>query len=258
MGMGVGMGLPTIDPNAAAFIAAAGITDPTQKDAINTLVVTLKQKSLWSSLVAIYPIVGGTASTHKWNLKDPRDLDAAFRLNIGGGWTHNASGMTGNGTTNYADTFCNAGLPHQTPTAGAYGLYCSTSSVAASSEMGALFASNSLAATRQAGDLAYCVYGDAGFTTTPSTDGAGFFNVNRNGGNTEVWRNGVKIGDSAVAYLATNATYYLGAANNSGTPFQPSARPIKFGFIFAGTLTAQNQADLYAAVLAYQTALGRA
>lgn len=31
-------------------------------------------------MTAVYPFIGGTASTHKFNLKDPRDLDVAFRL----------------------------------------------------------------------------------------------------------------------------------------------------------------------------------
>lgn len=247
------------DPNAAAFIAAAGITNPTQQNAINTLVLSLKSASLWTPMVAGYPIVGGTADSHKINLKDPRDLDAAFRLSFGGGWTHNASGMTGNGTTNFADTFCNAGLPHQTPTAGAYGVYCTGSGTATSCEMGALGASASILATRQGGDVGYFLYGSAGFPEVTNTDGAGFFNVNRNGGTTEKWRNGVKLGETTEAYSATNSTYFLGSANDGGgAPFQPSARVIKFGFIFAGTLTVQNQADFNAAVLAYETALGRA
>jgi hypothetical protein len=54
---------------------------------------------------AIYPFVGGTATTHKWNLKDPRDVDAAFRLQFNGGWTHSSTGADPNGTTAYANTF---------------------------------------------------------------------------------------------------------------------------------------------------------
>ena len=52
---------------------------------------------------ALYPFVGGTATSHKFNLKDPRDLDAAFRLQFNGGWTHNSNGVTPNGTNGYAD-----------------------------------------------------------------------------------------------------------------------------------------------------------
>jgi len=93
------------DPAAQAFITAAGITDPTQQSAINNLVIGLKADGLWTNMTAIYPFVGGTATTHKYNLKDPRDLDAAYRLSFSGGWTHNANGITGNGVNSYADTF---------------------------------------------------------------------------------------------------------------------------------------------------------
>ena len=94
----------TTDADAQAFITAAAITDPTQQTAINNLVVGMKADGIWTKMKAIYPFVGGTASTHKWNLKDPRDLDAAFRLVFNGGWTHSSNGATPNGTNGYADT----------------------------------------------------------------------------------------------------------------------------------------------------------
>jgi hypothetical protein len=92
------------DPDAQAFLNAAVITDPTQAAAINTLTIGLKADGLWTKMKAIYPFVGGTASTHKYNLKDPRDLDAAYRLVFNGGWTHSATGALPNGTNAYADT----------------------------------------------------------------------------------------------------------------------------------------------------------
>ena len=58
---GVGSSAAT-DADADAFIAAAGITDATQKSAINTLVVGLKADSLWTKMKAIYPFVGGTVN----------------------------------------------------------------------------------------------------------------------------------------------------------------------------------------------------
>jgi hypothetical protein len=98
----------SFDPDAQAFITAAAITDPTQQTAIDNLVIGLKADGLWTNMQAIYPLVGGTASSHKWNLKDPRDLDAAYRLAFFGGWTHNSNGITGNGANTYADTFYNS------------------------------------------------------------------------------------------------------------------------------------------------------
>lgn len=102
------------DLDALAFINAAGITDTTQKNAINQLVLDLKSANIWGKMKAIYPFVGGTASSHKFNLKDPRDLDAAYRLVFAGGWTHSTTGAKPNGTTTYADTKFNlsANLPN--------------------------------------------------------------------------------------------------------------------------------------------------
>lgn len=95
------------DPDAIAFLGAAGLTDTTTRYAINNLVTGLKIKGLWTKMQAIYPIAGSTSTTQKWNLKDPRDLDAAFRLTFSGGWTHSSSGALANGTNAYADTYYN-------------------------------------------------------------------------------------------------------------------------------------------------------
>jgi len=92
------------DTDAQAFITASGITDTTQKTAINQLVTDLKGYGIWAKMKAIYPFVGGTATTHKFNLKDPRDLDVAYRLLFVGGGTHSATGYLPNGTDSYANT----------------------------------------------------------------------------------------------------------------------------------------------------------
>lgn len=95
------------DSDAQAFLTAAGISDLTISNAIDTFVKDLKTNGIWNKFYAIYPFVGGSAASHKWNLKDPRDLNAAFRLTFSGGLTHNANGITGNGLNGYADTYFN-------------------------------------------------------------------------------------------------------------------------------------------------------
>jgi len=88
----------SFDPDAKAFIDAAVLTDTTQKNAINTLVIDLKANSLWTKFKIIYPFIGGTSAKHKWNLKDPRDLDAAFRIvwtDPGGYVIHSSTGVRG-------------------------------------------------------------------------------------------------------------------------------------------------------------------
>ena len=66
-------GFRTKDADVIAFIKATGITDGTEFSAINYLVLDLKNKGLWTKINTLYPFVGGTATTHKYNLKDPRD-----------------------------------------------------------------------------------------------------------------------------------------------------------------------------------------
>jgi hypothetical protein len=91
------------DPDAFRFIEIAGLTDQTQITAVNNLVTGLKGYNLWNKMHAIYPFAGGTAFSNKWNLKDPRDLDIAYRLIFSGAWTFTSlgSGGGGNALTNW-------------------------------------------------------------------------------------------------------------------------------------------------------------
>jgi hypothetical protein len=98
----------TVDPDAAAYIAAyesaSGTLTDAQKGYINTLVAGLKADGLWSKLNAFYPMLGTTADMQKWNLIDPQDTNAAFRLTFTGSPTYAMTGITFNGTTQFANT----------------------------------------------------------------------------------------------------------------------------------------------------------
>ena len=115
-----------IDADATAFITAAAITNTTQQSAIDTLVKSMKSANIWTKMKAIYPFVGGTANSHRFNLKDPRDLDAAFRLTFSGGWTHSATGALPNGTTAYANTNLNPSTAISNGSSSHFSLYCNT------------------------------------------------------------------------------------------------------------------------------------
>lgn len=94
---------PNYQSESNAFFAAnTGLSDE-QKTAVNNLVIALKAIG-WSKFKAVYPFIGGSASAHKWNLINPADTDAAFRLTFAGGWTHDANGALPNGTDGYANT----------------------------------------------------------------------------------------------------------------------------------------------------------
>jgi hypothetical protein len=92
------------EADAQKFIDSAGITDVTQRFAINNLVKQLKDSALWTKFGAIYPLVGGTSASMKWNLKDPRDLDLAYRLTFYGSPTYAPTGVLFPTSADYADT----------------------------------------------------------------------------------------------------------------------------------------------------------
>jgi hypothetical protein len=94
-------------PETQAFIGSTGISDTNIHNAINQLIADLKGASLWERMIAIYPFVGGTEHTHKFNLKEPFDDDASFRLVFHGTWEHTITGAAPDGTTAYAEMFIN-------------------------------------------------------------------------------------------------------------------------------------------------------
>jgi hypothetical protein len=246
------------DADATAFITAAGITDATQQSAINTLVVDLKGYGIWTKMKAIYPFVGGTASTHKWNLKDPQDTNAAFRLVFSGGWTHSSTGALPNGTNGYANTNLNENtimtldnihITHYSRTNNTknvcdIGLWnvsnSGTHSIVNSSGISAIRNTN-LAAT----------------FTGPSSS-AGFFINSRILSNQHKFyvNNALFITINTASVSKVSLNYFLGARNNNGAAVLYSNRELAFASIGDG-LTDTEAANFYTAVQAYQTTLNR-
>lgn len=267
-GIGVGSfvsagGAAPVDADAQAFIDAAGITDATQQSAINTLVTDLKGYGIWSKMKAIWPFVGGTSSTHKWNLKDPRDLDAAFRLVFSGGWTHSSTGALPNGTNGYADTKLNPSsiLTQNSTHLATYlrtdtnGLHmdigASTNTTSSSILIYGRFSGNSIA--------------DTGFYLTSRISVAvanslGLYTIKRTANNNlKLFKNGSEIGNNTTTdnTLLPNSTTYISAINDgTGALSQFSNRQVAFASIGDG-LTDTEAANLYTAVQAYQTTLSR-
>jgi hypothetical protein len=251
------MGKSLYDPDAQAFITAAGITDATQKSAINTLVVALKNTSIWTKFNAIYPMVGGTATTHKFNLKDPRDLDAAFRLSFVGGWTHSLTGALPNGTTGYANTFLNASS-NLTNASNHLSYYSRTSTVGVTVEMGVSNgAGTNFVHLRNA--VNYVAGGAAAILSLTNISAAGFYMGSKTATNSRKgYRNGVNVSTSTTndttAYPSLKIA--LGARNDNGTYAVFSAKECAFATIGDG-LNDTEATNLYNAVQTFNTSLSR-
>ena len=242
------------DSDAQAFITAAAITDPTQETAINDLVVGLKADGLWSKMKAIYPIVGGTASSHKFNLKDPQDTDAAFRLTFSGGWTHSATGAKPNGTNGFADTHFIPINELASNVDASLSFYSRTDGNANSISIGAEFAF--LIQIRNGGKFYPQIGSTAQFPSFTNPDGLGYYSANRhpsNSLNIEGYKNGARVVNGAEDVGLVGISVTIGKANG-GSRF--SYRECAFATMGYG-LTVTEQANFYTRVQAFQTALSR-
>ena len=252
-------GAGSVDTDAQAFITAAGITNTTQQNAINTLVTDLKSYNIWTKMKAIYPFVGGSASSHKWNLKDPRDLDAAFRLVFNGGWTHSSTGALPNGTTGYADTKLK---PNNilTLNSNSLGYYSGSNITETNPDMCNMGSFNSVtqaflvaklnsrhASRTNGNELSYNSTSMTGFNTASrQSSTVGVINVN-----------GVNVVTGTANGTLPTENVWLGNLNTFNFAYNGWVKnDFRFAYISDG-LSNSESANFYTAVQAYQTSLGR-
>lgn len=268
--LGLGLGLnrggikSRVDSDAAAFLTAAGITDPTISSAINRLVLNYKGQGnlnnsvdLWNETKSLYPFVGGTATTNKFNLKNPSDLDAAFRLLFSGGWTHNANGITGNGSNSFANTFFNPSTQLGTSN-GRFGLYIRNNVNETRYDMGCNNSPAEFALlSRFVGNMLTPYGVVAPYPQVATADCRGLNMVNRlSATNTTGYKNGVKVIDAAQVESKPNFNIYIGAANNGGSATTATTKNYAFGIIGNGLNDANSLLE-YQITQQFQTDLAR-
>jgi hypothetical protein len=246
----------TTDPDAQAFITAAAITDPTQQSAINQLVVDLKGYSIWTKMKALYPFVGGTSTTHKYNLKDPQDTDAAFRLVFNGGWTHSSNGAKPNGTNAFADSKLNVNTSLLLNDASLS--FYSREDIFTAVLMGAGWDNQTtMISPNFASGVGEFSAINSGGNGTGSVNKSGLFTISRlNSTNVVGYRNGSQYFNRlADSTSKPNYNIYIGARSYNGAT-QYSSNQCAFASIGDG-LTDTEAANFYTAVQAFQTTLGR-
>lgn len=259
-------GALSFDADALAFITVASITDNTQKTAINTLVTDLKTYGIWTKMKAIYPFVGGSATSHKYNLKDPRDLDVAYRLVFNGGWTHSSTGAKPNGTNAYAMTHLS---PVAALTNNNYHLsYYSREQINIGSSVdigGSQSTSEMISATHwyQSAGVKGCVMGsfNSGFAvTSTNTNTLGLLIGTRTSSTlAKQYMNGVQDGSSLTVtntYSLMSRELVIGGNYASGGVTEFTTRQTAFSSIGDG-LSDTEASNLYTAVQLFNTNLSR-
>lgn len=260
--LGMMSGGISLDPDAQAFLSAAGITDATITTAINTLVTDLKGYGIWNKMKAIYPFVGGTATTHKFNLKNPADSDAAFRLVFSGGWTHSANGIQGNGTNTFANTFYvpNTECDSQNNSIAMYvrnNVNEQKYDFAATNDAGGGVSPLGLISRYTFNQFSYYMNGVFNITATIG-DSRGFWQGFTDATNNRFYRNSGQIATSSLAINPISLfSLYIGANNGGGTLGYVATKQFAFASMGGTKLTTTEAANYYTAVQAFQTTLGR-
>lgn len=244
-------GAVAYDADAVAFFTSASITDTTQKNAVNQLVLDLKAANIWTKMKALYPVVGGVASAHAVNLKTPGTYNLTFQT----GWTHASTGMTPNGAT-YANTSL---TPSIILTLNSTHIsYYSRTSANGSYDMGSQIVGAGLTlGIRDAGSTYIRVntYGAGTESNILNADGKGFYQANRNSPNIQSIIKNNTINNFSVNSLGLpNVNIWLGAINNPVIYY--GNKQCAFASIGDG-LTDAEASSLYTAVQTYQTTLNR-
>lgn len=202
---------PTFDPDAQLFITNAGITNPVEQNALNTFVIDLKAAGLWPLIYFMHVYLGSTALTQKYNLVNPLDTDAAFRLGFNGGWIHSSTGALPNGVNAWADTFFEPAANLNTTDLCSFGYYSRSNTAKVTeyvmgSNSGVTQAACALIARRDTDVQAVIADFPSGTVyraalNFSSTDGSGFFVGTIDSANAKLFRNGVVVIQNTTATL---------------------------------------------------------
>jgi hypothetical protein len=236
-------------------VAAGGTVSPTQSAATITLFTSLVSNNLWDSLTAFYPVLGGVQASHAVNGKLPGTNDLVFS----GGWTHNASGMTANGTTGVANT----GILHSTLGDFSHAsIYNRTNNIQSGYDIGAfssgygIFIQTRFTAFSQTGTKAINGIDDSGVIDFSNANATGYYIVSRNSGtNKQIWKNGSLSSTENNAQGTAAFPIYIGGYNDNGASQGFVNR--QYAFATVGSEVNSVASTLSTIINTYQTSLGR-
>ena len=243
----------SLDTDAQAFITAASIIDTTQKNAVNDLVLALKASGLWAKMNALYPMVGGTSTSHSINLKTP----GTYNLVFNGGWSHSITGAYSNGSNAYATT--GVYLPSLNSThISFYARMQLIGNFVMGSKRGPAWSTSAGTYLRPRGpsQAEYTVNTNAGPHAVNNSNSQGLFIATRTTSTSSaLFIRGVKNSNSSTSTSAPITDILLGAAYTQ-TSVNYGQQECAFASIGVG-LTDVDVSNFHNTVQAFQTTLGR-
>lgn len=261
------------DADGQAFITASGITNPTQQAAICQLVKDLKgvgsttnNSNIWSYFNGIYPLVGGDATKHSFNLKNPSIYNVIWG---GTALTHSPSGITSNGSGYGQLSGLNNSIANNGGVAneGGCGAWLNTDYI--TSAGGTIIIGSLISVGRgfhlrpaRTATTARNMWGTNEITATGLSSGAtsGFWLTNCISGSTQIIKDGTVLNSGAQGAVFTNSNdFVINGVNSYGSMsgLGDSGVTSSFYAVWNTGLTSNEVVDFQFAVNKFQTTLGR-
>lgn len=250
------------DQSLINFLNATGITNTNTINALDSLVSSLKFNNIWDKLYALYPFVGGTEQTNKYNLINTGSYLLAFT----GSWVYNADGVSGNGT----NTFANTSFTPQTSVSnfvqnGSLSIYTRTNTTSSGYDMGC---EDSVGSVRRVYLISKNTANKSSFdisvnplSSAADQNGAGLFIANISGSGTnnqKIFRNGTSIANQTNVQTQTVSVPLFIGANNANNTGANAFTSESFSLASMGKgLTDSEVSTYYTLVQNFQTTLGR-
>jgi hypothetical protein len=252
-----------LDQNVRNYALAAGINDTNIINSLDTFVSQLKNNNLWNKFYALYPLLGGTADSCKWNLI----TTASFTVNYTGSFNFTNTGLSGSGiTSNINTTFIPSTNAADWATNNSYGVYVNTN-VSGGYDMGAESPfpasptnADTYLITRYTNDTA--IFFNSSSISTASTDSRGFWFgcvSGSSGTNMNLYKNGTSVASKAspTTYTITKALYFTANDPESGpNANERTTKQYSLSFI-ARAFNSTEASTLNNIVQTFQTSLGR-
>jgi hypothetical protein len=247
------------DINAQAFIDSYGIINSTEILAINTLVKSMKKGIIngtdsWTPGVAVYPISQTSLAASYGNLINP----LTYELSVGVAPTHSSTGLLFNGSTMYLKTGVNAqsDLGINNNSIGVYNGF--DKGGAFKTSIGARDAFGHIRVFEDGVNIGTTINSAVTGVLTAVDTASGWVMGNKSApAALQLYKNDSEVANGGSGDAnPPQAEIYIGAGNGNGTAEDFTDNEIRFAYL-GTSLSALQNADLYAAIQAYQTSLGR-
>lgn len=250
----------------AFFTALEGggdVLNVPQKNALDRLVRDLSGEpnanyatlDTWSKIKALYPVIGGTSTAHKWNLIDPRDLNAAHRMTFVGSPTHSANGISVNGVNQYGNT--NLELTSLPTFDRGASIYIRSEGASGNPWIFGVYGGAGLFGLRITQPGAIGAVGANNLQNTTAGASRPAYSLSLTSASVaKVYNNGSAVLTLTPATTTLSGNVFVGCLNNGGSP--AFFTPFEFSFFsLQNGLSAAEEAAFYNAIQSYQTALER-